>query len=101
MRAERLRGQRVVRRLYLGEATAAPEGWEHLRTVVRVQTQTFDASEQLSSDRNPLGLTPPPIPHTGCVLQPEPEPRQRNRSTVADFRRALRLAAEWPYAQAR
>jgi hypothetical protein len=27
------RGQRVVRRLYLGPATAAPEGWEHLRTV--------------------------------------------------------------------
>lgn len=42
-----LRGQRVVRRLYLGEATDAPEGWEHLRTVVRVQTQTFDASNQL------------------------------------------------------
>ena len=41
------RGQRVVRRLYLGEATAAPEGWEHLRTIVRVQTQTFDASNQL------------------------------------------------------
>jgi hypothetical protein len=41
------RGQRVVRRLYLGEATAAPEGWEHLRSVVRVQTQTFDASNQL------------------------------------------------------
>jgi len=41
------RGQRVVRRLYLGEATTAPEGWEHLRTIVRVQTQTFDASNQL------------------------------------------------------
>lgn len=37
------RGQRIVRRLYLGPATAAPEGWEHLRTVVRVQTETFDA----------------------------------------------------------
>ncbi len=35
------RGQRVVRRLYLGEATGAPEGWEHLRTVVRVQPQTL------------------------------------------------------------
>jgi hypothetical protein len=46
------RGQRVVRRLYLGEATAAPEGWEHLRSVVRVQTQTFDASGQLVSCEN-------------------------------------------------
>jgi DDE_Tnp_1-associated/Transposase DDE domain len=47
IREDMLRGQRVVRRLYLGEATAAPDGWEHLRTVVRVQTQTFDASNEL------------------------------------------------------
>lgn len=40
---DRQRGQRSVRRLYLGPAMAAPEGWEHLRTVVRVQTETFDA----------------------------------------------------------
>jgi hypothetical protein len=46
------RGQRVVRRLYLGEASAALEGWEHLRSVVRVQTQTFDASDQLVSSEN-------------------------------------------------
>src|SRR5512146_481520 len=32
----------VVRRLYIGEATAAPEGWEHLRTVLRVETQALD-----------------------------------------------------------
>jgi hypothetical protein len=38
------RGRRVVRRLYLGEATAAPEGWQHLRTVVRVQTETFHST---------------------------------------------------------
>lgn len=38
------RGQRVVRRLYLGEAMAAPEGWQHLRTVVRVQTETVDCA---------------------------------------------------------
>jgi hypothetical protein len=37
------RGKRVVRRLFIGEATAAPEGWEHLRTVLRVVTETFDA----------------------------------------------------------
>ncbi len=33
-----------MRRLYLGEAIAAPEGWQHLRTVVRVQTETFDCA---------------------------------------------------------
>lgn len=38
------RGQRVVRRLYRGEATAAPDGWQHLRTVVRVQTETVDCA---------------------------------------------------------
>ncbi|MBE7484153.1 MAG: hypothetical protein HS104_29820 [Polyangiaceae bacterium] len=30
----------VVRRIYLGEALAAPEGWEHLRTVLRVEVET-------------------------------------------------------------
>jgi hypothetical protein len=33
----------VVRRLYVGEATAAPEGWDHLRTVLRVEMETLDA----------------------------------------------------------
>jgi len=37
------RGCKVVRRLFLGDATAAPEGWQHLRTVLRIQTQVFDA----------------------------------------------------------
>jgi hypothetical protein len=27
---------------YLGESVAAPEGWEHLRTVARVEVETFD-----------------------------------------------------------
>ena len=35
-------GYRVVRRLYVGDATAAPEGWEHLRTVLRVELETLD-----------------------------------------------------------
>ncbi len=34
----------VVRRLYVGEATSAPEGWEHLRTVLRVQMETLDSN---------------------------------------------------------
>jgi hypothetical protein len=33
----------VVRRIYLGEATDAPEGWDHLRTVIRVESETLDA----------------------------------------------------------
>jgi len=37
------RASLVVRRLFIGEATAAPEGWQHLRTVLRIQTQVFDA----------------------------------------------------------
>ena len=32
----------MVRRLYIGEAGAAPEGWDHLRTVLRVEIETLD-----------------------------------------------------------
>jgi hypothetical protein len=32
------RGQVVTRRLYGGAATAAPDGWQSLRTVLRVET---------------------------------------------------------------
>jgi hypothetical protein len=35
--------KRIVRRLYVGSAVSAPEGWEtHLRTVLRVQTLCHD-----------------------------------------------------------
>jgi len=37
------RGRPVVRRLYLGEVTVAVAGWEHLRTVIRIETETIDA----------------------------------------------------------
>jgi hypothetical protein len=36
-------GKTVIRRLYLGEVTADVDGWQHLRTVVRVETETVDA----------------------------------------------------------
>jgi len=37
-------GKTIIRRLYLGSAIDAPEGWEkHLHTVLRVQTETTDA----------------------------------------------------------
>jgi predicted transposase YbfD/YdcC len=32
----------VVRRIYIGSSTAEPEGWTHLRTVLRVESETFD-----------------------------------------------------------
>ena len=38
------RGRRVVRRLYLGEVTVALDGWQHLRTVIRVEKESFDAA---------------------------------------------------------
>jgi hypothetical protein len=41
------RGHRVVRRLFIGPTTAPYDGWEHLRTVLRIQTETFDASGTL------------------------------------------------------
>ncbi len=41
------RGRRVVRRLFIGRVTVELDGWEHLRTVLRLQTQTFDPSGKL------------------------------------------------------
>ncbi len=38
------RGTRVVRRLYLGKCTVDLDGWEHLNTVIRVETETFDSA---------------------------------------------------------
>ena len=61
------RGQRVVRRLYLGPATDAPQGWDHLRTVVRVHCETFDASGNLVSSDNRYLVSSLPR----CRLTPE------------------------------
>jgi hypothetical protein len=36
-------GKTVVRRLYIGPSTEEPEGWTHLRTVLRIESETFDA----------------------------------------------------------
>jgi hypothetical protein len=41
------RGQRIIRRLFIGTVTAELDGWRHLRTVLRVQTQTFNARGKL------------------------------------------------------
>jgi len=40
--ADRVGDTIVVRRSYLGEATDAPEGWDHLRTVVRIESETLN-----------------------------------------------------------
>ena len=37
------RGGTVVRRIYLGQTPFAPEGWAHLATLVRVESETLDA----------------------------------------------------------
>jgi len=42
----------VVRRLYIGEAVAAPEGWEHLRTVLRVEMKTLDTDATCTNVEN-------------------------------------------------
>jgi predicted transposase YbfD/YdcC len=35
------RGQ-VTRRIFLAACSVAPDGWEHLRTIIRIDTDTFD-----------------------------------------------------------
>jgi hypothetical protein len=46
------RGNKVVRRLFIGQVTVALDGWQHLRTVLRIQTDVFDGKtgELKSSD---------------------------------------------------
>ena len=40
--SDRERGLSVVRRLYLGEVTVVLDGWEHLRTVLRVESEAVE-----------------------------------------------------------
>ena len=58
-------GLRVERRAYLVDAKqviAAPEGWEHLRAVLRVQTETFDQEgRSLSRDERYFISSLPPV----------------------------------------
>lgn len=50
------RGNSVIRRLFIGQVTESLDGWQHLRTVLRVQTDVFNAStgELRSSDERYL-----------------------------------------------
>jgi hypothetical protein len=57
------RGCKVIRRLFLGDATAALDGWPHLRTVLRIQTQVFDAKtgdQESEDDRYFISSLPKP-----------------------------------------
>lgn len=50
------RGTLIVRRLFIGEVTVDHDGWPHLRTVLRIQTDVFDreTGEEMSSDQRYL-----------------------------------------------
>jgi hypothetical protein len=49
---DRIGSATVVRRIYLGEATDAPQGWDHLRTVLRVEAEKLDAQGRRLSCEN-------------------------------------------------
>jgi len=44
------RGHLVIRRLYLGQATTGPDGWAHIRTVLRVVSEKQDALGQVTTE---------------------------------------------------
>lgn len=50
------RGNKLIRRLFIGHVTEALDGWLHLRTVLRIQTDVFDGKtgELKSSDERYL-----------------------------------------------
>jgi hypothetical protein len=49
---DRIGKDTVVRRIFLGTAIDAPEGWDHLRTVVRVESETFDEKGRRTAHEN-------------------------------------------------
>ena len=55
------RGQRVVRRLFIGQVTVLLDGWEHLRTVLRIQTESFDRTPAPSVDERYLISSMPSV----------------------------------------
>ncbi len=46
------RGLVIIRRLYFGAATAAPDGWDSLRSVLRIETLVHDKTGKLISHDN-------------------------------------------------
>jgi len=55
------RGYRVVRRLFIGQVTVLLDGWEHLRTVLRIQTETFDGTAKPRVDERYLISSMPSV----------------------------------------
>ena len=55
------RAQRVVRRLFIGQVTVALDGWEHLRTVLRIQTETFEGTAEPRVDERYLISSMPSV----------------------------------------
>jgi DDE_Tnp_1-associated len=52
------RGHRVVRRLFIGQVTVLLDGWEHLRTVLRIQTETFGGKAKPPDERYLISSLP-------------------------------------------
>lgn len=55
------RGTMIVRRLFIGEVTVDQDGWSHLRTVLRIQTDVFDCdtgAEKSSDERYLISSLP-------------------------------------------
>jgi len=42
----------IVRRIYIGPSTEEPEGWAHLRTVLRVESETLDSGGRRIAHEN-------------------------------------------------
>jgi DDE_Tnp_1-associated/Transposase DDE domain len=57
------RGTLIVRRLFIGKVTDDYDGWPHLRTVLRIQTDVFDckSGQELSSDERYLVSSLPSV----------------------------------------
>ena len=90
------RGRRVVRRLFIGQVTVLLDGWEHLRTVLRIQTETLEGAAEPRVDERYLISSMPSVPLTadqvarrssplGCRdVTPNPRHRLRGRRSPLD-----------------
>jgi DDE_Tnp_1-associated/Transposase DDE domain len=47
MSEDLVRGERVIRRAYIGSAETGPDGWEHIRTVLRITSETLNAQGEV------------------------------------------------------
>jgi hypothetical protein len=48
MSEDLVRGERVIRRVFVGSAETGPDGWDHIRTVLRVTSETLDSHGQVT-----------------------------------------------------